>query len=289
MLACHPVKQAGRGSTIRPSPQRPRSTSPAESLTSMIPRICLSNHHQPIERGMARSIAIVQSNYIPWKGYFDMINQVQEFVLYDDMQYTRRDWRNRNRIKTADGIQWLTIPVEVKGKYLQKIKDTVVSDPAWAGEHWSRLSHAYGKAPYFRHYRDAIEGLYRGTSSRFLSEINHHFLTGLCRLMGIQTRLTWSSAYQLAEERNERLAGICAQAGADEYLSGPAARDYMDESLFAGRGIRVRWMDYSGYPEYPQLHPPFDHAVTVLDLLFSVGPDFGKYLKTFSAAAVPAS
>lgn len=232
---------------------------------------------------MGKAIAIVQSNYIPWKGYFDMIHRVQEFVLYDDMQYTRRDWRNRNRIKTAHGTQWLTIPVEVKGKYLQKIKDTVVSDPTWSDAHWSSLSHAYGKAPYFRAYRDEIEALYRTCSSRFLSEINRHFLTGLCRLMGITTPLSWSSDYELADDRNERLANICVQAGADEYLSGPAARDYMDEGVFSRRGIHVQWMDYSGYPEYPQVHPPFDHAVTVLDLLFSTGPEFRRFMKTFSA------
>lgn len=231
---------------------------------------------------MGKAIAIVQSNYIPWKGYFDLINQVQEFVLYDDMQYTRRDWRNRNRIKTAHGTRWLTIPVEVKGKFFQKIRDTVVSDPNWATDHWESLVHAYGKAPGFRHYREEIERLYRTAPSRFLSEINRHFLEGLCRLMGITTPLTWSWDYQLAEDRNERLAGICTQAGADEYLSGPAAREYMDESVFTNRGVKVRWMDYSGYPEYPQPHPPFDHGVTVLDLLFSTGPEFRRYMKTFS-------
>src|ERR1041384_7029573 len=103
---------------------------------------------------MQKMVAIVQSNYIPWKGYFDMIRGVDEFVLYDDVQYTRRDWRNRNRIKTAQGTQWLTIPVEVKGKYLQAIKETKISDPSWGRTHWRTLCHSYNRAPHFRDFQD---------------------------------------------------------------------------------------------------------------------------------------
>ncbi len=94
-----------------------------------------------------KSVAIVQSNYVPWKGYFDMVRGVDEFILYDDAQYTRRDWRNRNRIKTPHGTQWLTVPVEVTGKYLQKIRETRISDPNWARRHWQTLKSCYGTAP----------------------------------------------------------------------------------------------------------------------------------------------
>src|SRR5262245_59676938 len=236
--------------------------------------------------GMAKRVAIVQSNYIPWKGYFDLIRSVDEFVLYEDMQYTRRDWRNRNRIKTAAGPCWLTIPVEVKGKYFQKIKDTRVSDAGWSREHWNSLQHHYGRAPFFRALRDAVEPLYREPCGPFLSDINRPFLTALCDLLGIRTRLTWSSDYELAEERTERLVAICQQAQATEYLSGPAAREYMDESAFARAGVAVTWMDYSGYAEYPLLYPPFDHYVSVLDLLFMVGPEAAPtYLRRRPAAA----
>src|SRR5215510_8709820 len=103
---------------------------------------------------MAKKVAIVQSNYIPWKGYFDLINSVDEFILFDDMQYTKRDWRNRNRIKTPDGVAWLTIPVAVKGKYHQRIADTLVSDPSWIASHWKTIRHCYARAPYFAVYRD---------------------------------------------------------------------------------------------------------------------------------------
>lgn len=233
---------------------------------------------------MDKRIAISQSNYIPWKGYFDMLNLVDEFVLYDDVQYTRRDWRNRNRIKTAQGPQWLTIPVQVKGKYFQKICDTVVSEPDWGRTHWRSLEHAYARSPHFADYAPVFRSLYDQSPGDNLSAINRAWIERINGLLGITTRLSWSSDYRLEEDRNRRLISICKQAGASDYYSGPAARCYLDESAFAAEGIRVHWMDYGGYPEYPQLHPPFDHSVSVLDLLFSVGPDAPRYLKSFPCA-----
>jgi hypothetical protein len=228
-----------------------------------------------------KRVAVVQSNYIPWKGYFDLIRRVDEFVLYDDVQYTRRDWRNRNRIKTPAGIRWLTIPVQVKGKYHQKIKDTVVSGDEWRREHWETLTHCYGRAPFFRALADTFRELYLGSTTRFLSELNRSILAAVCELLGIRTRLTWSMDYRLsADDPSERLLEVCAQAHAAEYLSGPAARAYLDEGLFRRAGIRLSYMDYTGYPEYPQLYPPFEHAVSVLDLLFMTGPDAPRYLKS---------
>jgi hypothetical protein len=231
--------------------------------------------------GTGKRVAIVQSNYIPWKGYFDLIGRVDEFVLYDDVQYTRRDWRNRNKIKTPAGVQWLSIPVQVKGKYLQKVKDTVVSGDEWRREHWETLTHCYGRAPFFRALADTFRGLYLGSTARFLSEINRAFLAAVCDLLGIRTRLKWSMDYRLSsDDPSERLLEVCAQAQAAEYLSGPAARAYLDEGLFRRAGIRLSYMDYTGYPEYPQLYPPFEHAVSVLDLLFMTGPDAPRYLKS---------
>src|SRR5438477_4365331 len=140
---------------------------------------------------MGKTVAIVQSNYIPWKGYFDLIRESDEFVLYDDVQYTRRDWRNRNKIKTADGVQWLTIPVDVKGKYLQLIRDTKVSDHTWADNHWTRIRHAYGKAPHFKDHEPLIAGLYTAAAAlEFLSEINERFIRAICGVLGIHTTIT---------------------------------------------------------------------------------------------------
>ena len=232
---------------------------------------------------MGKRVAIVQSNYIPWKGYFDLINSVDEFILYDDMQYTRRDWRNRNRIKTPNGPIWLTIPVEVKGKYMQKIRDTVVSDPDWSRRHWETILHNYGRAACFREYRPAFEALYLRCQERQLSAINHRFITAICGILGIQTRISWSMDYRLAEGKTERLVDLCRQAGATEYLSGPAARDYIDPEPFHAAGITLRYMDYGGYPEYGQLNPPFVHEVSVIDLILNVGREAPKYMKSFSS------
>jgi len=229
-----------------------------------------------------KRVAIVQSNYIPWKGYFDMINMVDEFVLYDDVQYTRRDWRNRNKIKTPRGVQWLTIPVNVKGRYHQKISETETADPEWRRRHWACISQSYAKAEFFAAFRELLEPLYvRETGERRLSLINHGFITAINRALGVTTVISWSSDYELEGDKTERLASVCRQAGATEYVSGPAARDYMDESVFSRAGIKLTWMDYSGYPEYRQLHPPFEHAVSVLDLIFNEGPNATRFMKSF--------
>lgn len=229
-----------------------------------------------------RSAAIVQSNYIPWKGYFDLINLVDEFVLYDDVQYTRRDWRNRNLIKTPNGLEWLTIPVEVKGKYFQKIRETRIGEPGWAAKHWKSLVHNYGKARHFRTHAGRFEQLYRECADEpMLSAVNRRFIEAVCEILGIGTRLSWSMEYPLEEGKTERLVGLCKSVGARHYLSGPAAREYMQEPLFEREGIGVSYMDYSGYPAYTQLHGPFEHGVTVLDLLFNEGPEARRYMKSF--------
>lgn len=227
-----------------------------------------------------KRIAIIQSNYIPWKGYFDVLASVDEFILYDDMQYTRRDWRNRNRIKTAQGTQWLTIPVEAKGKYFQKIHETRISEPDWWRIHWATLRHAYGSAPYFAAYRDRFEQAYSSLAGEWsLSRINRALIEVVCELMHIRTKISWSMDYPLSGGKTERLIGLCLAAGGRSYLSGPAAREYMDADQFKAAGIQLCYADYSGYSEYPQLNGPFEHAVTVLDLIFNTGPDARSYLK----------
>lgn len=229
---------------------------------------------------MSKQIAIVQSSYIPWKGYFDLIRAVDEFVLYDDMQFTKRDWRSRNRIKTAQGLSWLTVPVDVKGKFDQRIRDAVVADADWAHRHWQSIRHAYARAPHFARYEAQVAEAYASLAGETrLSAINHRLIELTCGFLGITTPITWSMDYTQREGKSERLISICQAAGATTYLSGPAARDYMDLDLFAAAGIEVRFADYSGYPEYPQLHGPFEHAVTALDLLFNTGPDAPAFLK----------
>lgn len=226
-----------------------------------------------------KKVAILQSNYIPWKGYFDLIAYVDEFILYDDMQFTRRDWRNRNQIKTAQGIQWLTIPVNVKGRFHQKIRETEISEPEWASQHWKTLAQNYRAAPCFKEVAEWLEPLYHGRLSANLSEVNRHFLEVICAHLGITTTIKNSWDYPLCEGKSERLAALCQAAGGTEYVSGPSARNYLDEGVFQSQGLKVTWFDYSGYAEYPQLYGEFVHGVTILDLLFNCGSGSQRYLR----------
>lgn len=227
-----------------------------------------------------QKIAISQSNYIPWKGYIDMIASVDTFVLYDDMQYTKRDWRNRNKIKTPQGVKWLSIPVEVKGKYFQKINETQVSDIAWATSHWSSIQQNYRKAPYYAETAEWLKPLYdQAHEFLLLSDLNRLFLEGICTHLGIKTEIRSSSEFTLAEGKTERLVDLCVQLGADQYVSGESAKSYVVEELFVEKKIGLEWFDISAYPEYPQLDGDFEHFVTILDLFFNTGPRASSYMK----------
>jgi hypothetical protein len=234
-------------------------------------------------RAGAKRVAIVQSNYIPWKGYFDLINLVDEFILFDDRQFTRRDWRNRNLIKTARGLHWLTIPVRVKGRYEQRIDETVTDGRDWSDKHWKTISHTYASSPHFNEYRDVFAAAYASSGEERLSDVNRRFLEAICHILGIRTRLSWSTDYPTTGDRTERLINLCRLAGATAYLSGPAARVYIDEAQFQAAGIELTYMDYSGYPEYPQPHGAFEHGVSIIDLLFNAGPEAPRYMKSFGA------
>jgi hypothetical protein len=224
-------------------------------------------------------IVISQSNYIPWKGYFDMIAAADEFILYDDMQYTRRDWRNRNQIKTPQGVQWLTVPVDVKGKYHQKIRETEIKGQEWAAAHWKTLCQNYGRAPHFKEISEWLEPLYLEETYSHISQLNRRFIEAICNYLSIKTVFSNSWDYMLKEGKTERLADLCAQASGTEYLSGPAAKDYIDEKVFADLGITLGWFDYEGYANYSQLWGEFVHGVSILDLIFNHGKDSIKYMK----------
>ena len=228
-----------------------------------------------------RTVAILQSNYIPWKGYFDIIAASDLFVLYDDVQYTKRDWRNRNKIKTEAGLKWLTIPVEVKGKYHQKINETKINEADWNKKHWNTLRHTYKQSAHFKEIEPFLAKLYLEDVDgvELLSEVNMIFLRAICDKLGIDTPIVWSSEFDLDDGKTERLHSICMQAEATTYLSGPAAQGYLDESVFNADGMAVEWMSYEGYKEYPQLFGDFEHGVSIVDLLFNTGTDARKFMK----------
>lgn len=226
-----------------------------------------------------KRIAICQSNYIPWKGYFDMIAAVDEFILYDDMQYTRRDWRNRNYIKTPQGLHFLTVPVKVKGKYFQPIRYTEINGDEWSAVHWRSLEHNYKKAPHYHEVAHVFYSLFNERKYHYLSELNRVMIEAVCAYLGIRTKISYSWDYRLAEGRTSKLVDLCLQAGGDEYVSGPAARDYIEEDLFERAHVKLTWFDYNGYPAYKQLWGDFVHNVSVLDLLFNCGPEAPKYMR----------
>ncbi len=226
-----------------------------------------------------KKVAITQSNYIPWKGYFDLIASVDEFIIYDDMQYTKRDWRNRNKIKTPNGLDWLTVPVSVKGKYHQTIRETKINDQGWAVKHWNSICQNYSRTKYFDMLSPSLETIYLKTKHISLSALNRMLIEWCCGQLGINTKITNSWDYRLIEGKSERLIDLCRQAGAAEYVSGPTARDYIDKSIFSDQGIKLTWFDYSNYPEYHQFWGEFNHRVSILDLLFNCGEDSSRYMK----------
>ncbi|RDI36441.1 hypothetical protein AQULUS_05330 [Aquicella lusitana] len=214
---------------------------------------------------------------------------VDEFILYDDMQYTKRDWRNRNIIKTVNGLQWLTIPVEVKGKYSQKINETKISDKTWTKRHWKTITHNYSKASYFKQHSGYFEELYLNcVNEDYLSRVNFKFLQGICAFLNINTRISWSSDYLIDErlKKTERLIDLCQKTKATHYLSGPSAQAYIQANLFEAAGIEISYADYSGYLPYSQLFGKFEHGVSILDLILNMGSEAHLYLKSSPKGAI---
>lgn len=231
-----------------------------------------------------KSVFISQSNYIPWRGYFDAINSVDEFIVLDDVQYTKRDWRNRNKIKTASGELWLTIPIEVKNKFHQKITEAKISDPAWANRHWKTLVTNYAAAPYFKDYAPLFQALYLEKQYTCLTEVNYAFLKLICSILNISTKINFSSEYPSnALGKTDRLLSICKQVGATDYYSGPSAKNYLDEGMFEAENIHVHYFDFTKYKSYSQLNGKFMNEVSILDLIFNEGPFAKLYFNSKEA------
>lgn len=224
-----------------------------------------------------KKVAILQSNYIPWKGYFDLIAYVDEFIIYDDMQFTKNDWRNRNKVKTPQGLMWVTIPVG--SNINRKINEVIFSDNNWREKHCKILEMNYKKSKYFKEVFIFLEPIILDTQCENLSVFNTRLIQAICNYLNINTKITFSSDYGLVDGKTERLVDLCTKTHADIYVSGPAAKDYIDESLFVQKNISLEWFQYDEYIEYPQLWEGFDHQVTILDLLFNCGPDSIKYMR----------
>ncbi len=215
-------------------------------------------------------IAILQSNYIPWKGYFHIIQKVDHFVFLDTAQYTVRDWRNRNQIKTPEGKIWLTVPTG--GTQKMKVNEVKIDNSQnWAEEHFKCLHFNYGRCRYFAEILPFLQEIYLENKWVLLSELNREIITQISEMLGIKTKFHLSSDFILPGGKNEKIISIVHQLGGTEYISGPAAKAYIDEELFAINEIKLIYMDYSQYPLYPQPWGEFDHSVSIFDLLFCVG------------------
>ncbi len=223
---------------------------------------------------------ILQPSYIPWRGYFHQIRKADVFVFYDDVQFDKRGWRNRNRVKTPNGVHWLTIPVLSKGYQLNKTpihEIRVCWDEPWNVKHWTLIKQAYSKAPYFARYAPLLEEFY-SRQPEYLSAFTCEFTVALARELGITgTRFMLSSELRATGTKTDRVLSILQALNGTHYISGPSAKDYLEEDKLHAAGISLEYMTYA-YPEYPQLYPPFDPQVSILDLLFMVGPRASDYI-----------
>lgn len=224
---------------------------------------------------------VLQSNYLPWKGYFDLIQNADVFVYYDEVQYTKNDWRNRNRICSKNGVHWLTIPIghdAVKGT----ISEARLESTAWQERHFKSLYHSYRPAPFFKQIEPLLFDVYKAREWETLSEVNRYCIESISRMLGLTTKFVNSRDFHLSGDRVGRLVSVLQQLGATEYLTGPSAKSYLagNEALFEQAGVRLRFKSYVGYPQYRQLSKPFEHAVSVVDLLANVALGECRYYIT---------
>lgn len=223
-----------------------------------------------------KSVCVLQSNYLPWKGYFDIIRQSDLFVVYDEVQYTKNDWRNRNQIKTAQGLKWLTVPVRTKGSFGAAIDEVQLVQDGWSKKHLRSIELNYRSTPYFDDYFPRLRQILTEPCDH-LSTLNLKLLNQLIQWFKLPTQVLLSRDLHLSEtDPSKRLAEVLKKTSAERYISGPAAKAYLLEDLLPAP---VQYMDYSGYTTYNnQPHPPFTHNVSVIDSLFCVGPDLEKIL-----------
>lgn len=227
----------------------------------------------------ASKVLITQSSYWPWRGYFDNIALADQVLLLENVQYTKRDWRNRNRIKLANGVKWITVPVKSKGAYHQLIDEVKIDDHHFIEKHLESIRHAYSQAAAFDLVFPHIENLMQSfKSTQQLSEINQKLIQWVCNYLEIKTPIN-NAPEGLSEDPTDRLIELVKQQKAQIYLSGPSAKDYLREEAFLKEGIELQYIDYADYPEYPQLHGNFVSQLSILDLLLNTGKNACQYLK----------
>jgi hypothetical protein len=223
-----------------------------------------------------KKAAIIQSNYLPWKGYFDIIHDVDIFVFLEDVQYTKNDWRNRNKIKTPKGTEWITVPVI--GGIHQKIYETRIDNSKkWMKKHRKTIHANYASAKFYDTYKEDILDIYNKEFDT-ISELNIYAIKEICKILDINTKFVNSKNLKAPGKKDTRVINICKEIGADYYLSGPAAKDYIDKEKFEKADIKLEYKKYGGYPEYKQLWDGFTHYVSIIDLIFNCGEKSPYYI-----------
>lgn len=217
-------------------------------------------------------IGILQPGYLPWLGFFEQMYHSDVFVIYDDVQYDKHGWRNRNRIKTANGVQWLTVPILSSGKNKPLIRDTRINNSTnWRKKHLASITANYSKALYFQDYIN----IYQEVLNRewdYLFDLDMTFIELLCGVLGLERKVVYSSELDVSGDRISRLINICKYFGADVFYEGQAGKAYLDEDLFKSEGIAIEYQDYQ-HPVYQQLYGYFEPYLSVVDLLFNEGPN----------------
>ncbi|MGA1859721.1 WbqC family protein [Azospirillum sp. 11R-A] len=229
-------------------------------------------------------VGIIQPNYLPWRGYMDFIRQVDLFLLFDDVQYTRRDWRNRSRIKTAQGWHWLTVPVRHPARDQRIFEVEITYEVEWRSAHMAQIDAWYRKAPFYPLYRDELAELL-AAEPRTLLELNHSACLWLMRLLDIRTPVRLASELGAQGRKTDRLLDLLRKVGATSYLSGPAAKDYIEVAKFHDVGIGLEYKTYD-YADYPQQWGPFQPGLSVIDLLMNVGPGAKEHIASRRANEV---
>ncbi len=215
--------------------------------------------------------SIHQPQYLPWLGYFSKIDRSDTFIFLDNVQFKKNEWQNRNRVRTAEGWQWITVPV--LHKFLQKISEVEINNTVqWGKKHLNALITNYSKTPFFKEYIGFFEQTY-AQDWKYLVDINIHIIQNLVKLMGISDKeLILASKFESREGPTERLVDLCRQVEGDIYLSGKDGAKYMDLDIFEKEGIKIIFQDYK-HPQYPQLFGSFEPYMSILDLLFNCGPE----------------
>ena len=229
-------------------------------------------------RGKMKRVAIVQSSYIPWKGFFDLISRCDVYVIYDSAAFSKGHWHNRNKIKREQGSAWLTIPVKTASRMGQPLDEVAVVE-GWAERHWESIAQSYNKSAYFKEEAGELQGLFESVAHEpQLTNINETFVRWLSQRFELNLEIVRDRALSFSGDRTERLVQVCKAVGATHYLSGPSARQYLDVKQMELAAITVEWMTYGPYRTYPQPHGDFVHEVSVLDTLFCTGPEIRHYI-----------